>query len=98
MFGGLGKLAMLASLKDRQLSSLTLVELEGIANSFGIEVAITSELKTAMLELVRGKSLSTVSDMIQDPESIQQIASFLRGGYAELTNTEPEIALSFSRY
>ena len=90
MIGHLGGLAQLAALRNRRLESLTREELGGLAKAFGINVPITEELRTAGLELLKGKSLDSVADMIQSPESVAQIAAFFAGGVKNLTDAQAE--------
>lgn len=90
MIGHLGALAQLAALRNRRLESLTREELGGLAKAFGVNVPITEELRVAGLELLKGKSLDSVADMIQSPESVAQIVTFLTGGVKGLTDAQAE--------
>ena len=90
MIGHLGGLAQLAALRNRRLESLTREELGGLAKAFGINVPVTEELRVAGLELLKGKSLDSVADMIQSPESVAQIVTFLTGGVKSLTDAQAE--------
>lgn len=79
----LDKLALFgkfAPLLNRQVESLSNEEVADIAESFGIQVELTDELRAAGLALLRGQDISTVSDMIKKPESVQQLVGFLKGG------------------
>lgn len=75
-----GKLVKLAPLMSRRLEDLTLDELKDIQGVLGLKVNVTQELKDAALQLLAGKDLDTVSDMIKSPESVQQLVLFLKGG------------------
>lgn len=84
------QLAKLAPLMSRRLESLTLDELRDIGDTLGLKVRVTEELKTAALALLQGKSLDTVADMIQQPESVQQLVLFLKGGMTSVAEAEIE--------
>lgn len=82
--------AKVAPLMNRTLSSLTIDELKSIGSTLGLKVSITGELRDAALALLKGKSLDTVADLIQQPESIQQLVSFLKGGITSIADAEVE--------
>ena len=84
------QLASLSKLLPRRLESLTLEEIKGISDAFGVKVSVTNELRDAALALLQGKSLDTVADMIQSPESIQQLVLFLKGGLTYVADAEIE--------
>lgn len=90
MIGHLGALAQLAALRNRRLESLTREELGGLARAFGIDVPITEELRVAGMELLKGKSLDSVADLIQSPESVTQIVTFFTGGVRGLADAQAE--------
>lgn len=79
----LDKLALFgkfAPLLSRQVESLSDEEVAEVAESFGVRVELTDELREAGLALLRGQDISTVADMIKKPESVGQLVSFLKGG------------------
>lgn len=84
------RFAKLAPLMNRRLESLTLEELRGISNDLGLKIKVTEELKNAALSLLQGKSLDTVADMVTQPESIQQLVLFLKGGITSIAEAEIE--------
>lgn len=84
------RFAKLAPLMNRRLESLSLEELRGISVDLGLKVKVTEELKNAALSLLQGKSLDTVADMVTQPESIQQLVMFLKGGVASIAEAEIE--------
>lgn len=96
MLDKFAKFGQLASLRGRRLESLTPAEIGGIAKMFGVNVEVTEELKAAGMALLAGKDLNTVSDMIQDPESVGQLVQLLRGGLvqqsAKPTQAEQEVS------
>lgn len=107
MMANLLQLASLGKLLPRRLESLTLDELKGVSEVLGVKIHVTDELREAALALLEGKSLDTVADMIQSPESIQQLVLFLKGGITHVAEAEIEnhpdyagvnsLTLSFSR-
>lgn len=84
------KLAALAGLKNRRLESLSLDDLRNVSDALGFKVSVTDELKSAALALLKGKSMDTVADLIQQPESIQQLVLFLKGGVTAVADAEIE--------
>jgi len=76
---GFAKFAPLMYLAGKRLEDLTMVDLQKVTNTLGLEVKITSELQQAALGLLQGKDIHTVSDMIQSPESVTQLINLLRG-------------------
>lgn len=72
------RLAKLAPLVGKDLSDLTLPDLELAAAVFDIEVVATEELRNAALALLQGKNIHSVADLIQSPESVQQLISMFR--------------------
>lgn len=76
----LNKLLVLSKYKDRRIESLTAAELDELASLFGVQIKITDELKNAVLGLLKGQSLDTVSDMIQSPDSIAMLIDFVKRG------------------
>lgn len=94
----LDKLALfgkLSPLLNRQVESLSREEVADLANSFGIQVDLTDELREAGLALLRGQDISTVADMIKKPESVAQLVGFLKGGVpglAEPSEAEQQVA------
>lgn len=74
----------LLPLLNKRLSDLTLENLQAMRQMFDIKVDITDELKSAAIALFQGKDIDTVSDLIQSPESVAQLVSFLQGGIASV--------------
>lgn len=95
MLDKFAKIGQLASMRSRRLESLTPGEIGDIAKMFGVNVEVTEELKAAGMALLAGKDLNTVSDMIQNPESVGQLVQLLKGGLvqqsAEPTQAELEV-------
>lgn len=84
------RMAKLAPLLNRSLSSLSMEELRDIGDTLGLKVRVTDELRDAALALLKGKSLDTVSDLVQQPESIRQLVTFLKGGVKSIADAETE--------
>lgn len=84
------KFAKFAPLLNRKLDSLSTDEVREIGQAIGLKVTVTEELKDAALALLKGKSLDTVADMIQHPESIQQLVLFMKGGIQSVAEAEIE--------
>ena len=84
------RFAKLAPLMNRRLESLTLEELRDISTTLDLKIKVTEELKNAALSLLQGKSLDTVADMVTQPESIQQLVMFLKGGVSSIAEAEIE--------
>jgi len=65
-------------LLGKRLEDLTAGDLTKIKSVLKIDVELTDELKEAGIALLRGDSIDTVSDLIQKPESIQKLLSFVQ--------------------
>lgn len=72
------KMVQLLPLFPKRLSDLTLDDLTLVQRSLGLELEVTEELKQAGLALLSGKSIDTVADLIQSPESLQQLLAMFR--------------------
>lgn len=83
MFDKLAAMGKVLALKDRTLNSLSVTEVQGLANSFGLQIDLTDDLKRAGVALLQEQDIDTVADMIQKPESIQQLLGFLDGGSSQ---------------
>lgn len=75
----LTRFAPLMYLAGRRLDELTMLDFRRVADTFGIKVDLTEELKLAGLALMQGQNINTVADMIQSPQSVAQLMNFLRG-------------------
>lgn len=73
-------LVNLAHLKDKRATDLTPADVVDIGNAFGVDLPLTAEVQEALLAWLKGANLDTVSDLIQSPESVVQLVSFIRGG------------------
>lgn len=73
------KLAPFAHLLDKQITDLTPSDIDGVLGALGVQVNVTDELRSAGLALLQGRDINSVADMIQSPESVQQlVAMFAR--------------------
>lgn len=70
--------AKLAPLFGKKLSELSLDDLRVATDVFGVNVPVTEELKLAALSLLQGQSINSVADLVQSPESVQQLISFFK--------------------
>lgn len=75
----LAQLALLQPLLGKKVVELTDGDILNAAKAFGIEVNLTDELRQAALGLLQGRGIDQVSDLIQSPESLQQLTSLLKG-------------------
>lgn len=73
------KLMPFAHLLDKQITDLTTEDIDGVLDALGVQVNVTEELRSAGLALLQGRDINSVADMIQSPESVQQlVAMFTR--------------------
>lgn len=78
----------LAPLLGRRLDDLSIEELGDIGRTLGIQLDVTDELKQAGLALLQGKSIDTVAELVQSPESVAQLVAFLKGGVLGMSNKQ----------
>lgn len=78
-------------LMGRKLVDLTIEDLGLLQSALGLNIRITPELQIAALGLLQGKSIDTVADLVQSPESLQQLVSLVKG------EVKPEIQQSVVR-
>lgn len=80
------RLAKLAPLMSKGLSELSQSDLELAASTFDIQVVVTEELRNAALALLQGQNIHSVAELIQSPESVQQLISMFRRSKGEAVN------------
>lgn len=83
----LGKYPKLVGLSDMlhlRANQLNRGHLERVARALDVELPFGDELVNAFVELLKGKDINAVSDLIQSPESVGELILFLRGGYKGL--------------
>lgn len=73
------KLMPFAHLLDKQITDLTPADIDGVLGVLGVQVNVTEELRSAGLALLQGRDINSVADMIQSPESVQQLVAMLSG-------------------
>lgn len=73
------KLMPFAHLLDKQITDLTPADIDGVLGALGVQVNVTDELRAAGLALLQGRDIDSVADMIQSPESVQQLVAMLAG-------------------
>lgn len=82
--------AKLGPLLPKKLTDLSLDDLNSVCDIFGLKVKLTEELKLAALGLLQGQDLSTVADVVQSPESVQQLVSLFRGNAEQTVPEQPD--------
>lgn len=73
------RLMVIGPLMGRKLSDLTIDDLGHLQSALGLNIRITPELQNAALALLQGKSIDTVADLVQSPESVKQLVSLVKG-------------------
>lgn len=67
----------LLPLLSRRLEDLTNADLSKIASVMKLNVVVTDELRDAGLSLLKGNGIDSVAELVQNPESIQQLLGLL---------------------
>lgn len=75
-------------LLSKRLDELTNADLSEVANVLKIKVVVTDELKAACLSLLKGMKFETVADLVQKPESLKQLISFVTPPPPQLSAVE----------
>lgn len=75
----------LLPLGSKRFEELTLEDLQLVGTVLDLNVEVTPELKQAAFELLAGNNIHSVSELIQSPESIQQLITFFQGGISALS-------------
>jgi len=78
------KLLGLTDMKDLRANQLRSQDVQRIADAFNVTVPFTDELVGAFLELLKGREINSVADMIQDQQSVVDVVTFLTSGYRGL--------------
>lgn len=60
-------------LLGKRLDELSTSDLTKIAGKLNVKVVLTDELRAAGIALLKGQDIHTVSELVQKPESIQQL-------------------------
>lgn len=82
-YPGLLALKPLLALKT---GDLTVDHVDQIAKAFRTELPVTEEIRNAAVELLKGRNINEVADMIQQPESIHDLVLFFKEGLSGLQN------------
>lgn len=77
----LAGLSDMLQLKSNQLDRSHLIR---IADAFGATVPLNEGTQNAFVALLKGKDINDVADMIQSPESVQDVVAFFTGGFSRL--------------
>lgn len=80
--------AKLAPLFGKKLIDLSLEDLQVAADTLNVRVSVTDEIKAAALALLQGQNIDSVADLVQSPESVQQLISFFKRGENPSTPAE----------
>lgn len=64
-------------LLGKRLEELTDDDLRGVASALKINVQVSPELRTAVMTLLKGQDIHSVSDLIKSPEAVKELMSFL---------------------
>lgn len=86
-----GQIYKLLPLAPKKLHELTLTDLKLVGTTLGFNVDVTPELKLAAIQLLAGQDINSVADLIQKPETIQQLITFIHGGISALAPSSPDI-------
>lgn len=78
----------LQPLAKKRADELSREDLRLIASAFKLRVPFSDELQDAFLSLLKGKNIHEVSDLIQSPESLNDIVSFFSHGYKGLSKSQ----------
>lgn len=65
----------LLPLLGKKISDLTLEDITRVRDFMKLDVVVTPELRDAGIALLQGMDIDSVADMIQSPESVQQLMS-----------------------
>lgn len=65
----------LIPLLSKNVSDLTIDDLNSVRDAMKLDVVVTPELRDAGIALLQGKNINSVADMIKSPDSIQQLMS-----------------------
>lgn len=84
------KLFGLSDMLGLRANQLTKSHLRRVADALEVEVPFNDEIVHAFVELLRGKDINAVSDLIQSPESVGELITFLKGGYRGLVEAKSE--------
>lgn len=80
--------AKIAPLLGKKLADLSVDDIKLATETFGVDVQVTEELKAAALGLLQGQQLDSVAELVQSPESLQQLISFFKKERDPVTSTE----------
>jgi len=78
------KLLGCGDLLNNKLNQLSAADISRVASAVGVEIPVGPELQQAAISLLRGKDINQVADLIQHPDSFEEIFMFLRKGTSGL--------------
>lgn len=63
----------------KKLNDVSLEDMDTVFKAMNINAIPTDELRLAALELLRGRDIHEVSDLIKSPESLTVLGNFIQG-------------------
>lgn len=78
------RLLGLSDLLHLRVNQITKDHLVRVADAVGVAIPFNDEIVNAFIALLRGKNINDVADLLQSPESVGALITFLQGGYRSL--------------
>ena len=78
------RLLDLSDLLHLRVNQITKEHLIRVADAVGVAIPFNDEIVEAFIALLRGKNINDVADLLQSPESVGALITFLQGGYKSL--------------
>jgi ribosomal protein L12E/L44/L45/RPP1/RPP2 len=76
----------LMPLMGKTIQEITVDDLSLVINALNLKVQPTEELRLAAVELLKGRDIDSVADLIKSPESIAMIGNFIQGRKQEIVD------------
>lgn len=87
------KLLGLTDMACLKLNQLTADHVVRIADALDTRIPVGEELLNALVAMLKGKNMNEVGDLIQRPETFEEIVTFIRGGWAAALELQEARAL-----
>lgn len=68
----------LIPLFGKKIEDLTLEDLSKVKSVLKLDIELTEDLRKAGIALLKGSGINTAAELIQSPDSIQQLLSFFQ--------------------
>jgi hypothetical protein len=81
----------LLPLLGKTVEELDLNDLNNIIEVLNLNVTPNEELRLAALQILKGRDIDTVSDLIKSPEAIAELGNFIRGRQAQVPMDEGKL-------